>query len=362
MKEYENILQKYNLIPLEKIKGTKQKIKVKTNDGYFFNITLGDLKRRGFKATRIVHNSNPYSIHNIHQFLKNKESDIILLSSLYVDNKSELEWKCLNCGRIFNLSWQNFLHSPRKRCSLCGKGREKGQKYDLDYVKSECEKHGLKKIDDIYVDARTPFLVENAEGYRDMKCLSSISCGKTKIKFMISNPYLFYNIRLWFKLNNYDCDVVEKKYKKMSEKMTFICSCGREYECTPSSILYSSNPSVRCPRCAGTISSYELKVISFLEKKRIKYLRQYRFNDCKLFKLLPFDFYLPDYNICIEVDGEQHFKQKMQSQDEFELTQERDKIKNEYCRKNNIKLIRIPYWDMHNEKYKNKLNKILICD
>lgn len=362
MNEYKKIFLENNLFPLETIKNVSQKIKVKTQDGYFFNITINDLKRRGFKATRIVSVSNPYSIHNIHQFLKNNNSNIILLSNNYANNKNELKWKCLNCGNIFELSWQNFLNHPRKNCSKCNRNRDKDLSYNIEYVKAECEKHGLKKLDNTYINARTPFLVENEDGFRDMKCLSSISCGKTQIRFMIKNPYLFYNMRLWFKLNNYNCDIVEKDYKKMSKKMTFKCACGREYECLPCSVFYSSNPSIRCPRCAGTISSYELKIINFFKKKKIKYIQQYRFDDCKLFKPLPFDFYLPDYNICIEVDGEQHFSKKMQTEKEFENLKIRDNIKDEYCKLNKIKLIRISYWEMNNKKYKNKLNKILIYD
>ena len=36
----------------------------------------------------------------------------------------------------------------------------------------------------------------------------------------------------------------------------------------------------------------------------------------------------------------------------FNSTKKDDKIKNEYCKKNNIKLIRIPYYDFKNNKYK----------
>ena len=351
-----------NLIPLERIRNKNISIKCKDMDGYFFNISAYDLERRGLSHTKIVNKNNPHSIHNIHQFLKNKNLDIILVSDDYVDNKSKLIWKCLCCGNDFELSWQNFRKHPRKVCSRCSRGRNGNLKYNIEYVTKECERHGLKKVDNIYIDARTPFLVEDENGYRDMKCLSSISCGKTQIRFMIRNPYLFYNMRRWFQINNYNCDVVEQEYKSMKEKMVFICACGRRYKCLPSSIFYNSNPTVRCPRCSGIMSSYEVKVSNFLKKKKIHYLSQYRFNDCKLIKPLPFDFYLPDYNICIEVDGEQHFKPKMQTKQEFENTQVRDKIKSDYCKKNGIKLIRIPYWELNNKKYKNKLNKILMYD
>lgn len=81
----------------------------------------------------------------------------------------------------------------------------------------------------------------------------------------------------------------------------------------------------------------------------IKFIPEYSFEDCtnpNTGVKLKFDFYLPDYNCCIEYDGEQHFKGWRKSHDyksSLEQVQLRDMIKNEYCQKNNIILIRIPY-------------------
>jgi len=60
---------------------------------------------------------------------------------------------------------------------------------------------------------------------------------------------------------------------------------------------------------------------------------------------LPFDFYLPDYNTCIEFDGEQHFNKFRFELDESRLikTKKRDIIKNNFCEKNNINLLRIKF-------------------
>ena len=56
-------------------------------------------------------------------------------------------------------------------------------------------------------------------------------------------------------------------------------------------------------------------------------------------------------NICIEFDGSQHFYPFDDSEyykNEFVKLQLNDKIKNEYCLNNNIKLIRIPYTEIKN--------------
>ena len=86
-----------------------------------------------------------------------------------------------------------------------------------------------------------------------------------------------------------------------------------------------------------------------LAKYKIQKIRQKRFLDCtnKPKKgvqcvTLPFDFYLPDLNIIIEFDGQQHFK-PVWGEENFKRLQRLDKIRDEYCKKNQIKLIRIPY-------------------
>ena len=55
----------------------------------------------------------------------------------------------------------------------------------------------------------------------------------------------------------------------------------------------------RCPLCKIK-SKGEIEVESILKQNYIEYIREYRFGDCKYKKELPFDFYLPNNNICIE--------------------------------------------------------------
>lgn len=113
----------------------------------------------------------------------------------------------------------------------------------------------------------------------------------------------------------------------------------------------------RCPYCnmESIESKGEKEVEKILKKFKIKYNKQHTFEDCKYKKYLPFDFYLPDFNIIIEYDGEYHFEiiEHFGGFNKFIDTKIRDTIKNIYCKDNNIKLIRIPYWNF------NDIDKIL---
>jgi very-short-patch-repair endonuclease len=101
-----------------------------------------------------------------------------------------------------------------------------------------------------------------------------------------------------------------------------------------------------CSKCNE--SHGEKTINNYLKSNNIIFFREYKFNDCKNIFTLPFDFYLPEQNICIEYDGEQHTKSniKFGGEKEFEKRKMNDEIKNNYCKNNNIKLIRIPFFKL----------------
>lgn len=100
-----------------------------------------------------------------------------------------------------------------------------------------------------------------------------------------------------------------------------------------------------CNCCLIKGSKGERKIKSYLESNDIVYEQEKWFDDCRDINPLPFDFYLPDYKIAIEFDGEQHYKDGHFKHSKLNYVQLHDTIKNNYCKSNNIKLIRIPYWD-----------------
>lgn len=133
----------------------------------------------------------------------------------------------------------------------------------------------------------------------------------------------------------------------------------KTWDASPSNLLNDKG----CPYCR--MSHGEKKIMLYLDKANVAYKYQYRFNDCVYQKVLPFDFYIPYKNLCIEFDGIQHFEptqfNKKMSYEEavenFKKQQIKDYIKNEYCKSNNINLLRIPYTELNNTEL--ILNKYL---
>jgi len=122
--------------------------------------------------------------------------------------------------------------------------------------------------------------------------------------------------------------------------------------CKKHNLIFSQTPASHiqnsgCPLCKS--SQAENTINLYLSNKNIKFETQKTFSDLKFIRLLKFDFYLIDHNILIEYDGEQHFRpvDYFGGEEAFNNLQLKDKIKNEYCKVNNIPLLRIKYSDVN---------------
>lgn len=125
------------------------------------------------------------------------------------------------------------------------------------------------------------------------------------------------------------------------------CDCGTVKE-MPLTFIVRKKGFVRsCGKC--NFSSGEERVKNCLIDMNINFETEYIFKKCinpKTNHHLRFDFYLPDYNCCIEYDGEQHYKETTMCSDSLSDRQFRDNIKNKFCTNNGIGLVRIPYVDL----------------
>lgn len=212
-----------------------------------------------------------------------------------------------------------------------------GNKYDyslVEYINSHikvkiiCPQHGMFK--------QTPYHHINGHGCikckGDQQSINQRQKGKDtfKTKANIIHEY------------KYDYSLVE--YESSRKKIIIKCSTHGEFKQTPFDHLQGSG----CSKC--NTSKGELKIEHWLISNKINYVSQKRFTNCKNKLPLPFDFYIPKLNICIEFDGQQHFIQNQHwgGIRTLESTQKNDGIKTNYCDNNNIKLIRIPYSEFKN--------------
>lgn len=132
-------------------------------------------------------------------------------------------------------------------------------------------------------------------------------------------------------------------YIKAINKVTIKCiACDCEFNQSPNAHLCG----IGCPYCHRKTEAklYKWLLENYNTAKIIK--------EC-IFVELPnarFDFYLEDYDLVIELDGLQHFKQVFTWQDPAK-TQDRDKKKMDFCIENGLSVIRILQEDVFKDKY-----------
>ena len=126
------------------------------------------------------------------------------------------------------------------------------------------------------------------------------------------------------------------------------CDCGNEVN-----VVGNSLATYHTLSCGCLVSYWNMYIQQFLEKNKIEYKSEYTIYIGDNY--YRYDFYLPKYNLFIEYDGQQHYEpvrfHGSNIEDnirEFQKVQEHDKIKSQYCKDNNINLLRIPYWETKN--------------
>lgn len=138
------------------------------------------------------------------------------------------------------------------------------------------------------------------------------------------------------------------EYETAKNKIEMVHNkCGNHWATTPDSILRGSG----CPLCAS--SKGEREILKVLSELNVVYKAQFSFQDLADIDTLYFDFAIFDkFNslIClIEYDGIQHFEpvEHFGGSEKFEDNCRKDSMKDNYCEKNEISLLRIPYWKFH---------------
>ena len=195
-------------------------------------------------------------------------------------------------------------------------------------VKIICNKHGIfEQVPDSHITQKT-------------------GCPLCSKKHKYTNDEFINKAVL---IHNKTYDYSEVKYINNYTKIKIKCEKHGIFEQTPSNHLSGKG----CDLCQK--SKNENLITIFLKNKNINHKQQHKFDDCKYIRSLPFDFYLPDHNICIEFQGKQHYQpiEFFGGKNGFILQQKRDNVKINYCKNNNIRLIIVKYNDNLLEKLSN---------
>lgn len=283
-----------------------------------------------------------------------------LISSTYKGIQHHLDFLC-ECGKKFKAPFQSFQNG-KITCNDCAiRDRSKKQAHDYSYVKHFIEiesNSGCKLLSEEYINNSTKMQFECECGNEFQASWAHFrkttrrckECSKLrKSESQRSNTSEFKT--KVFELVGDEYDVLGEYVRARDKIKVRHNICGGEYYVTPDNFLRGK----RCPQCKESVGESEVR--DCLDFMSIKYIHQHSYDDCRNIRPLLFDFYLPDYNLLIEYDGEHHYepvdfagKGCTHADDKLEYTKQNDSIKNQYCKDNDIQLLRIPYWDFDNIK------------
>lgn len=362
----------------DEYKDSRQNLIFKDAKGYYYqgilvNMVNGTLKK--------FHKKNPYTIQNIKLWCKLNSKSFELVSGTYNGAFEYLNWKCLtdNCKETFLMSWDNIFHDHG--CPFCA-GKQVGLSNCLATKNPELAKewHPTKNGDLTPWDVtcgqgkKVWWLCKNNPKHEWFSAISHRNSYNEGCPYCCSCPLpsedynlLVVNPALCKEWNYEKNEKRPEDYTPGSEqKVWWKCSvCNYEWLS-----IISNRAGINsrgCPECNK--SKGEIAIQEYFDQYTKYYIdTQIEFIDLQGLGNgnLSFDFGLygnknkitDGIKFLIEYDGEYHYVpiKKYKNEDiskakeRLKKQQYHDKLKNNYCMKHHISLIRIPYWEFKNIK------------
>ena len=346
--EVKKYMEGENYILLSKeYKNNSEKLHMICDKGHECWISWGNFqqgRRCNICAKESRYEKKRYSLEEVKVLIEKYGFEI--LSDEYINNKTKLKIKCKNCGAIY----KRDLTHIRGKCKKCANKPRLTKRFE--YVKKYIESKNYTLLSNEYINNSTKLKLQCPEGHiiymrfadfknKNNRCKKCANIEQSK-RMMLN----YDDVKKYIELFNFS--LLTNTYEGNNLPLKIKCNnCNHVFERRYDVFKNYHN----CPKCNKKYKG-EIKIAKVLDELNIKYKLQYRFKDCKFKKTLPFDFYLYELNICIEYDGEGHYiiETFNRELDDFIDGKIRDTVKTIYCEKNNIKLIRIPYWDFDDIK------------
>lgn len=286
------------------------------------------------------------------EYLK-KVGKVNILCLIYGGNtRAKSLFKCL----IHNYEWETTLDTVKRKVHGCPKCGKVARIKDIDEVNDWLKVHNTN-IECCYY-ARTTNSNNSKfkcliDGYEWKTTFNDIKCGRrcpkcsghTKIQDI-------GEVNDWLKNNHKKIKCIDYCGNVINKSLFECLVCGKKWDSTFNNIKNGRG----CPYCH--VSCGEKSIANILDKYNIEYIPEYRFENCKSIRPLPFDFALIKENNIIglcEYQGKQHYepvdfanKGEEWATELFAQRIEYDMLKRDFCKNNNIPLLEVPYWEYEN--------------
>jgi hypothetical protein len=278
-----------------------------------------------------------------------------LISTTYEASGRKLDYECKrHPGEILHATYTD-MNREKAGCPYCS-----GRKLHYLDVKKEFEDRGYTLISKSIGSGKEKVQYKcpnhpNEELWIAPAGLKAGSgcplCGQdNRTKNLVKSTY--EEIRDEFLEKGYI--LLSKEYKGVNYKYQFQCANHPEEELWINITDFRNGGGCKFCTIESNESKGEKAIKDWLDEHEIQYDREVKFEECKHIDYLRFDFLVPytDGTFClIEFDGRLHYRPYNDSEKnrkQFENQKIRDQIKNEFCSKHNIDLLRISYKELKN--------------
>ena len=333
---------------------------LKCKEGHDFKRTLNNL-RRGTTYCPFCNNIIPISYWNMdtcQKWLDEEKEGYKILDIRTENSKVKVKLQCPNKNhKPYWTDWNHIRHG-KTGCKLCYYDRENKIDWNLDNAREYLAENGYTMLDEKeYKSSHEPVYCRDDIGFIYQVRIHFLLRREYGFSILKNNKYAVDNIRLFLKLYRPDYEFLDDEYRGYKEKYKWRYlgdglpdNVDRIFEQTVGAMITSY-----CKHPLLSKSQLEAHCQFILDKYNLEYEDQKTFEGCVGKNKLRYDYYLQlnGKEYCIETDGLQHEIpiDKFGGIKEFEKRKRYYEIKNNYCKDNNIELIRIKqkeYKDMEN--------------
>jgi hypothetical protein len=302
------------------------------------------------------------------QYIDNsiKNRNIIRLDN-YTKYTNKMSWQCSICGYIWNTTTNSILRGTgcNKCCIERASKRYKHSKelfieranivHDNFYCYENFVYKTARIPGEIICPQHGPFY-QTADNHinKKQKCPHcskenlSLQFKLSKDEFIKRSNIIHNNLYLY----------TDVEYKNFTTKIIIICPIHGKFEQTAGNHLSGRG----CSLC-NMSGANETLIYNLLLNNNIYFKHNYDIRNInKGYDYRKVDFYIPDFNLIIEYNGEQHYQpvrfgniSQLEAEQQFDRQKQRDLYVNSICKLNNIKLIDI---DGRIYKYNKLINHI----
>lgn len=337
--------------------------------GSVFSVNYNDIMKRGRicrfckDAKRKKYQTKELLIKDLTKKCKEKKLEFNKDEIKTTSSSQILSFKCSECGNIRKLSIYSVLYGKNMKCAQCLGIKNRTNEEKIAFLKEKAKKCNYTILNDILFTNRNDTKIQlrcNKCGYEwDTSAGRLISECKCKRCSATESNFIDVDIKEKNILER--CKDTPYQFLGWTDKNSQKTHSKIDIKCAKHNIVW--HPTYKdfvqelkgCAMCANETNVYEQRLLKSLNEK-YKFNIIYQYHNKKILGKQSFDFYIPEYKIAIELQGEEHFIPVRHSKNESDedikknhnIVKERDKRKYNIAKENNINLL---YFSYSNRKY-----------